>query len=74
MSCQAELAAAYGLQVTPEEIKPAFKRAYREVASRHPLYGKYSSPPLHYEDWWGLLIENTLDYAGVAGSGELSVS
>lgn len=56
--------------VTPSEVKDGFRKAYKEVAKEHPLYGKISVPPLDYNQWWELIVEKTFDYAGVASSGE----
>lgn len=65
----AQVAEAYGLLVRPDEIQAGFRAAWKEVSARHPLYGKHSDPPLHYEDWWGLIIERTFQKAGLADSG-----
>jgi hypothetical protein len=46
----------------------------KELFHEHPLYGKYSSPPMHYEDWWGHVIERAFQYSHVADSGESSDS
>jgi hypothetical protein len=67
---QADIASSYGLIVQAEDIKAGFKKAFKEISEAHPLYGKYSSPPLHYEEWWGSVIERALQYAHVADSGK----
>lgn len=64
------MAESYGLLVRPDEIQPGLKRAFKEMASQHPLYGKYSKPALHYEEWWSMFIERTFQYADVPESGE----
>lgn len=66
---QAEIASSYGLIVEADDIKAGFKKAFKELSTAHPLYGKYSSPPLHYEQWWSEVIERALSYAHVADSG-----
>lgn len=33
------------------------------------MYGKFSSPPLTPEIWWGGLINDTFLHAGVSASG-----
>lgn len=70
MTFQAEIASSYGLIVQADDIKTGFKKAFKEVSEAHPLYGKFSTPPLHYEDWWSSVIEKTFQYANVADSGE----
>lgn len=66
---QADIASSYGLVVQADDIKIGFKRAFKEISEAHPLYGKFSTPPLHYEDWWSSVIERTFQYANVADSG-----
>ena len=68
---QAQVAESYGLVVTAEEVKTGFRKAWKEISTQHPLYGKHSTPPLHYNDWWNLIIERTFLYADVASSGKL---
>lgn len=64
----AEIASTYGLIVQADDIKTGFRRAFKEQSEAHPLYGKHSVPPLHHEDWWGMVIERTFQYAHVADS------
>ena len=66
---QAQVAESYGLIVKADDIKTGFRQAFKETSAQYPLYGKHSSPPLHYEDWWSLVIERTFEHADVASSG-----
>lgn len=54
--------------VKADDIKSGFKKAFKEISAEHPLYGN-SIPPMHYEDWWSLVIERTFENADVASSG-----
>lgn len=67
---KAQVAESYGLLVSPDEVRTGFRKAFKEMSAAHPLYGKFSNPPMHYEEWWTNLIEKTFQYTDVADSGE----
>ncbi|BGP28301.1 hypothetical protein JCM10296v2_000033 [Rhodotorula toruloides] len=64
----AAVARSSGLQVQEDEVKDAFKRAFKKWAKLHPLYGKHSSPPLDSSQWWSGVIGDTFRQAGVPAS------
>lgn len=46
--------------------------AFPSRNKKHPLYGLHSVPPLTAEQWWTLLIEETMIGAGVEPKGPFS--
>lgn len=68
---QAEESRKAGLDVSDDKMKVAFKAAFKDMVSRHPIYGLYSglqSP----DQWWTELIESSLKSAGVTNQTTLS--
>lgn len=54
----AAVARAHGLSVSDEDVKSAFKQAFRTTSLEHPNYGletNVASP----DDWWKLVIQRT---------------
>lgn len=66
---QANIAQSYALVVSADQVKHGFKHAFTQLSYELPLYGKHSSPPLQYADWWSLVIEKTFEHTDVASSG-----
>ncbi|GAA6062611.1 hypothetical protein JCM10212_002205 [Sporobolomyces blumeae] len=61
----AQVARTYGLSVSDVKVKAGFKRAFKQWAAEHPLYGKHSNPPLRSTEWWQGVIQDTFRFAGV---------
>ncbi|GAA5909136.1 Dpi35p [Sporobolomyces salmoneus] len=69
-----EVARSYGLAVEEENVKVAFKRAFKQWLKAHQFYGKHSNPPLQPGDWWKGVIDDTFRLAGVSDEKLKSVS
>ncbi|ODO05797.1 hypothetical protein I350_04858 [Cryptococcus amylolentus CBS 6273] len=50
--------------ISPLRVRSAFKPAFKKVDASWPLYGKYTTPPLTPEEWWGKIIYETYLEAG----------
>lgn len=54
----ASVARQYGLSVTDDDVKSAFKQAFRTTSQEHPNYGletNLSSP----DEWWKVVVQRT---------------
>lgn len=45
------------------------RSAFKEMEAAHPMYGKFSDPPLTPAQWWTELIRRCMVHAGAASEG-----
>ncbi|KAM0752914.1 HAD-like protein [Meredithblackwellia eburnea MCA 4105] len=60
-----QVALQFGLKLNEKQVKQAFKKAYNQWTASHPMYGKFSTPPIDPTTWWANVIHDTFLNAGV---------
>jgi FMN phosphatase YigB (HAD superfamily) len=67
----ADVAAAYGVAVDIDDLEKNFRRCYKKLDSKYPIFGRGSSEHPHWKSWWVELVKSTLIESGANTNGKL---